>query len=97
MALIYKSTFPDVEIPRRSIFTHLLPVNGPYPDSLPAFIDAPTGKSITRGELRTNALRFAAGLTGDKQVLAARGGPQIARGDVLAIFRLVCTPLWLAV
>ncbi|KIM28441.1 hypothetical protein M408DRAFT_329499 [Serendipita vermifera MAFF 305830] len=86
MPVIYKSTFPDVEIPRRSIFTHLLPTNSPYADSLPAFIDAPTGKSVTRGELRDHALRFAYGLTGDKQVLASRGGPQLARGDVVAIF-----------
>lgn len=89
MSVIYKSNFPDVEIPQRSIFTHLLPVDGPYPDSLPAFTDAPTGKTITRGELRTNALKFAAGLTGENQVLAARGGPKLARGDVVAIFRYV--------
>jgi 4-coumarate--CoA ligase len=87
MPTIYKSTFPDVEIPRRSIFTHLLPTNGPYADSLAAFTDAPTGKTITRGELRSNALKFAAGVTGERQVLAARGGPKLARGDVVAIFR----------
>jgi len=87
MAKIYKSTFPDVEIPRQSIFTFLLSENSPYPDSLPAFTDAPTGKTIARGELRSSALRLAHGLTSEKQMLAARGGPRLARGDVIAIFR----------
>ncbi|KAG8861521.1 hypothetical protein FRB91_006229 [Serendipita sp. 411] len=84
---IYKSIYPDVEIPEQSIFTHVLPPQSPrIPDSLPAFTDAPTGVTITRGELRDNALRFAAGLTGENAVLANRGGPTFVRGDVISIY-----------
>jgi 4-coumarate--CoA ligase len=89
---IYKSIYPDVHIPDESIFTHALPVNGPYDDSLPAFIDAPSGKMITRGELRDNSLKFAYGLVGDNQVLASKGGPKFARGDVIALYRQVNSP-----
>lgn len=88
-AKIYKSTFPDVHIPEQSIFTHIFPPNDPFNSSLPAIIDVQTDRTISRGEMREAALRFAAGLVGPIQTLAARGGPSFARGDIIAIYRSV--------
>jgi hypothetical protein len=34
-------------------------------------------------------LKLAAGLIGERQVLATCGGPKLVRGDVVAIFRCV--------
>ncbi|KAG8832077.1 hypothetical protein FRC17_002086 [Serendipita sp. 399] len=94
---IYRSNYPDVVIPEQSIFTHVLPPpTSQIPDSLPAFTDAPTGITITRGELRDNALRFAAGLVGEHQVLASRGGPSFVRGDVISIYSPNCLSFALA-
>lgn len=86
---IYKSNYPDVEIPSQSIFTHVLPENGPYAHNLPAFIDAPTEATLSRRQLRDAALRFAAGLVDEHAVLRTKnpdGGPVLKRGDVVSIY-----------
>lgn len=90
---IYKSNFPSVKIPERSIFTHVLgPATHPkFSDNIPAFIDAVSGKVVSRGQLRDQALRLAYGLVGDvdAQLLAKRGGQSLSfvRGDVISIYR----------
>ncbi|KAF9243124.1 AMP binding protein [Melanogaster broomeanus] len=63
---IFTSPYRPVSLFRRSIFTHLLgttPVSphlvGGFPASSPAFIDAATGTTISRGALRSYALQFA--------------------------------------
>ncbi|KAG1879731.1 AMP binding protein [Suillus subluteus] len=63
---IYTSSYPSVPICRRSIFTHLLGVSssspgtvGGFPASSPAFIDALSGTTISRGTFRSYALQLA--------------------------------------
>ncbi|KAG1740860.1 AMP binding protein [Suillus paluster] len=64
--IIYTSSYPSVPLCRRSIFTHLLGVSpsspgtvGGFPASSPAFIDALSGATISRGTLRLYALQLA--------------------------------------
>lgn len=63
---IYTSSYPSVHICRRSIFTHILGVYssspgtvGGFPASSPAFIDALSGTTISRGTCRSYALQLA--------------------------------------
>ncbi|KAG2142242.1 AMP binding protein [Suillus bovinus] len=64
---IYTSSYPSVPICSRSIFTHILGVSsssprgtvGGFPASSPAFIDALSGTTISRGKLRSYALQLA--------------------------------------
>ncbi len=73
--MIFRSPYPDIDIP-----------NTPFPqvalrhaDRLalkPALIDAPTGRTVTYGELRASIERVAAGLS-------EHG---VRQGDVVAIF-----------
>lgn len=60
------SSLPPIPLSRRSIFTHLLGTSpttphlvGGFPVSSPAFIDAATGVTISRGQLRSFALQLA--------------------------------------
>jgi hypothetical protein len=67
VAKIYTSDFECPPIPDSSVFTHLFSSTNPqnvggYPSSLPAFIDAATGTTITRGQLKHLALSLAYGL-----------------------------------
>ncbi|KAG2137178.1 AMP binding protein [Suillus cothurnatus] len=66
---IYTSSYPSVPICRRSIFTHVLGVSssspgtvGGFPASSPAFIDALSGTTISRGTCRSYALQLASSL-----------------------------------
>lgn len=64
---IYTSPAPSVHIRDESVFTHLFGSNdptlvGPFPASHPAFIDASTGTTITRGQLKQFALQLGYGL-----------------------------------
>ncbi|KIN97592.1 hypothetical protein M404DRAFT_160109 [Pisolithus tinctorius Marx 270] len=63
---VFRSSLLPVPLSRRSIFTHLLgtfPTTphlvGGFPASSPAFIDAATGVTISRGQLRSFALQLA--------------------------------------
>lgn len=73
---------PRPFFPQQALFEYLLPDApgvSPLPtfdDTLPAFIDGPTGRVLTRGGLRDAALRIASGLH--------RAGMQ--RGDVVALW-----------
>lgn len=64
----YTSHWPSLPIVDESIFTHLLSSSadgssvGKFSASLPLFIDAPTGTTLTRGQVRTFALSLAHGL-----------------------------------
>ncbi|GMK55751.1 hypothetical protein CspeluHIS016_0208070 [Cutaneotrichosporon spelunceum] len=65
---IYESDYPAPFLPQQSIFDFLLPPGpgiSPIPDwspSQPLFIDGLDERVLSRGELRTNALRIASGL-----------------------------------
>ena len=83
---IYRSTIPDVAIPNESLFTFIFEgkVDSEIPPTTPAFIDAPTGRSITRAELKAACLSLGWGL---RNVFANKlGGVEITRGDTVLIF-----------
>ncbi|CUA68067.1 hypothetical protein RSOLAG22IIIB_07742 [Rhizoctonia solani] len=59
---IYKSAYPDRVIPRESVFSKLFPKIPEYDETLPAFIDALNGRTVSRGEVKALSLRLAYGL-----------------------------------
>ena len=73
--MIYRSPYPDVEIPDMPLQDFLFEHAAKYTDKA-ALIDGPTGREVTYGELVGAVRRTAAGL-------AARG---FGKGDVLAIY-----------
>ena len=73
--MIYRSPFPDVEIPVVSLATYLFEHADQWADK-PALIDGPTNRTLTYGQLTTAVKRTATGL-------AARG---FSKGDVFAIY-----------
>jgi acyl-CoA synthetase (AMP-forming)/AMP-acid ligase II len=73
--MIFKSPYPDVEIPRMGVAQFILESAAGRGDK-PALIDGPTGRTITFAELEGGIKRVAAGL-------AARG---FSKGDVMAIY-----------
>ena len=73
--MIYRSPFPDVEIPVVSLPAYLFEHADQWADK-PALIDGPTNRTLTYGQLTTAVKRTATGL-------AARG---FSKGDVFAIY-----------
>ena len=83
---IYRSPIPDFPTPDASLFTFLFEgkVDREIPGTIPVFIDAPTGRTVTRSEFKTACLSFGWGL---KNVFASRlKGVEITRGDTVMIF-----------
>ena len=96
---VYKSSLPSVPIVARSVYTHLFSSQesnhnsdtnlvGQFPGSTPAFIDAISGTTITRADLKRLTLAFGYGI---------RNHPQIAvkRGDTVLIYssNSLCWPV----
>src|SRR5215217_579668 len=77
--MIFRSPFPDITIPTMSITSFVLRHAERLSDK-PALIDAPTGRTLTYGELADGIRRTAVGL--------ARRGFQ--KGDVAAIYSPNC-------
>ena len=73
--MIYRSPYPDVDIPNISLQEFLFEHAATYPNKA-ALIDGPTGRTVTYGQLVEAVSRTAAGL-------AARG---FGKGDVFAIY-----------
>ncbi|KAF6760204.1 AMP binding protein [Ephemerocybe angulata] len=79
---IYKSPFPDVPVHNRSVFTHLFSSTDPsrvgeWPASSLAYVDAPTGTTLTRAQVKSFSLQLARSL---QTKLQAR------RGDTVLIY-----------
>jgi acyl-CoA synthetase (AMP-forming)/AMP-acid ligase II len=79
--IIYSASERPPFLPQQNVFQYLLggPALSPLPafdDSLPAFIDGPTGFTLTRADLRDRALRVVG-------ALHARG---LRKGDTVCIF-----------
>ncbi|CCO29735.1 putative 4-coumarate--CoA ligase 3 Short=4CL 3 [Rhizoctonia solani AG-1 IB] len=74
---IYKSAYPDLTITRESVFSKLFPKNPEFDETLPAFIDAVTGRTLSRADVKTLSLRLAYGL---QRTLG------IKRGSTIMIF-----------
>ena len=73
--MIYRSPFPDIDIPMMSLPAFVFEHADRWPDKA-ALIDGPTDRTLTYAQLRDAVTRTAAGL-------AARG---FAKGDVFAIY-----------
>jgi acyl-CoA synthetase (AMP-forming)/AMP-acid ligase II len=73
--MIYRSPYPDLEIPNVALHDYLLGHAGQH-TSKAALIDGTTGRTVTYGQLATAVQQTAAGL-------ASRG---FRKGDVFAIF-----------
>ena len=83
---VYRSPIPDIAIPEESLFSFLFEgkVDREIPGTIPAFADAPTGRTVTRSALKTACLSLGWGL---RNVFASKlGGVEIARGDTVMIF-----------
>jgi 4-coumarate--CoA ligase len=78
MVRIYKSSYPDYVIPRQSVVSKLFSADSPYDDSLPAFIEAATGRTLSRGDIKDLSLRLGYGV---------RNSLKAHRGDTVMIFR----------
>jgi hypothetical protein len=79
---IYTSLLPPLPIPSESVFTHLFTSNDPslvghFPASHPAYIDARTGTTITRGQVKQFALELGYSL---RTSFGAR------RGDTVLVY-----------
>ncbi|GMK55763.1 hypothetical protein CspeluHIS016_0208190 [Cutaneotrichosporon spelunceum] len=68
MVVIYEAPYPAPFFPQQNVFQYLFPEApgiSPIPlfdDSLPAFVDGVTGRTLSRGELRDTALRLGGGM-----------------------------------
>ena len=81
---VYSSPYPPTPVPDESVYTNLAQTRfADYPSECPAFIDAATGKVITRGEWKDLTLSLAWGL---RHELPKLGGVSLQRGDVAMIF-----------
>ncbi|TFK74033.1 AMP binding protein [Pluteus cervinus] len=67
--VVYPSSTPSVPVVSTSVYTHLFSASpsdptsvGGYPGSSPAFIDAPSGTTLTRAQLKNLTLSFAFGI-----------------------------------
>ncbi|KAJ6582989.1 AMP binding protein [Mycena vulgaris] len=83
---IYTSPYPDVHIPRTSVFSRVFASQGPgdvggFPGSTKAFIDAASGTSITRAQLKDLSLSFAYGLRNHPNTRSFS-----KRGDTVLLF-----------
>lgn len=81
---IYTSKVPSVPFPEESVFTHLFETlyhrHSPWKA---AFIDGPTGRILTRQQLKDLSLSLAHGLTVE---LPKLGGISLKKGDIIMIF-----------
>ncbi|CAG8448074.1 925_t:CDS:2 [Funneliformis caledonium] len=75
--MIFKSQFPDIEIPFQGIYQYVTSYQRGIKDDKSIFIDGISGKKLTYGGLKSSSKKFAAGLI-DKA--------GFKRGDVLAIY-----------
>lgn len=90
---IYRSTFLATDIPECNVYEHVLPQadKDAHPEDAPLFVDAETGLTLNRGELRLKTLELAHGL---KEILHEQyGGPKLQRGDTVLVFRCMISPL----
>lgn len=82
---IYKSPDPPVEVPQQSLFTFLFPLKDEFA-SLPALVDAPTGHTVTRGQLQSDARQLAYGLRNGLSGTRAHEFMNVPRFGTMLIF-----------
>ena len=77
---IYTSTFPNIDLVSESLWTYIFQTTRHDPN-LPAFIDAATGRILSRADLRNLSLEFAHGIR-----TRLPQGSRLFRGDTAMIF-----------
>lgn len=80
---IHTSHFEPTPVPEVSLFTHLFPEVDPFPGETPAFIDADTGRVVTRQQLREQSMQLGWSMRNN---LVKLGGAPLKKGDVVMIF-----------
>ncbi|KAI0783030.1 AMP binding protein [Abortiporus biennis] len=81
---IYTSHIPKQPIPEESVFTNIFSTRfNNFPSTKPAFIDASTGRVLTRGELKDLSFQLGYGL---RCQFPSQGGYPLQRGDTIMIF-----------
>jgi 4-coumarate--CoA ligase len=80
MERVYHSPYPNITLPRLSVWTFCFDARGHDP-SLSAYIDAPTGRTLSRAQARSLTLELAYGL---RNLMPA--GQRVKRGDTVLIF-----------
>lgn len=89
--IIYDAPYAAPFFPQQSIFQYLFPeAPGVSPleafdESLPAFIDGKTGRTLSRGELKDAALRLGAAMRG-VELGGVGEGMGLKKGDVACIW-----------
>lgn len=81
--MVYKSNFPDVELPQGSITEFIFANKNKTPEDKPVLIDALDGRFLTYSQLKESVLKFAAGLQDecdfkDNDVLALYAPNQVS-------------------
>ena len=79
-ATTYTSPFPNIQLASESLWTFLFQTTQHDP-SLPAFIEAATGRVLSRADLRKLSLEFAHGIR-----TRLPQGNRLFRGDIAMIF-----------
>ena len=74
--MVFKSTVLDIDIKSKGAYQSLFNDQNRISDSKSIFIDGPTGRKLTYGELKSSTKKLAAGLI----------DIGFKRGDVLAIY-----------
>ncbi|KLO18616.1 AMP binding protein [Schizopora paradoxa] len=80
---IHTSHFEPMHVPEVSLFTHLFPDVDPFPGDTPAFIDADTGRTVTRQQLREGSMQLGWSMRNN---LVKLGGVPLKKGDTVMIF-----------
>lgn len=82
--VIYTSAWPPVPIAEGSIFSHVFNSKRCAPGQV-VYIDGPTGRQLTKANVKHAALSLAHGLRNELHTPKFRG-PSLSRGDTVMIF-----------
>ncbi|KIY68370.1 acetyl-CoA synthetase-like protein [Cylindrobasidium torrendii FP15055 ss-10] len=98
---IYSSTFSNVPLVNRGVFSYFLGASRPgyvgeHPANWPAFTDAASGATITRGHLRALSLQLGHGLTHHATLRASRNDTALIFAPNILQFPLAMFGSWAA-
>jgi long-subunit acyl-CoA synthetase (AMP-forming) len=79
---MYTSDYPQVSLPKSSVWHYQFPSDSPFDRALPAYIDGITGRTLSRGDVHDDGLRLLSGLR-------ALG---VKRGDTACLWGLNSLP-----
>ena len=82
--VVYASAWPSIQITEESIFSHVFNSKLCTPEQV-VYIDGPTGRRLTKANVKRAALSLAHGLRNELHTPNFRG-PLLSRGDTVMIF-----------